>query len=58
MAKEVKDSDKRFDIVYSANVIYTLTDNNLKFLIEGQPIQVIVSEHCDLILQPPKPREK
>ena len=52
-----KDTDKRFDIVYSAQVTYTLTFNDLKFLNDGQPIQVTIDKKCGLILKSPKPRE-
>ena len=52
-----KETDKKFDIVYTVRVTYTLTVNDLKFLVDGQPIQVIVDDHCNLILQPPKPQE-
>lgn len=52
-----KSTDKRFDIVISATVAYTLTENDLRFLNEGQAIQVIVDNECDLIIQPPKPQE-
>ena len=55
------DDDKRFDVVLTANVTYTLTESDLKFLNEGQPIHVIVSSgsshNCSLILLSPKPKE-
>jgi len=53
---EVK--DKRFDIVYSAQITYTLTEKDLEFLKAGQSIHVIVADNCSLILSSPKPREK
>lgn len=49
---------EEFTLLYSAKIVYTLTKQKLKFLNNGQPIEVRPGGNCILHIYPPTEQEK